>query len=152
MRGKRGISVWISYVMLTALVVALGFMVLTWSRSTTQETVDDIVARGEALTLCEISGVDIRSICQDTQTLNMEVTNTNDVRVVGLWARMYDIYDSPQVSARNLTIEPQETKSIKLIKQGIISEAEIMPVVRKGNTLINCQSRTVTFEPVPVCS
>jgi hypothetical protein len=150
--NKRGISVWISYVMLTALVVVLGFMVLVWSRSTTQETVDDIVARGDALTACQSSGVDVRNLCQDTQTLNMDVTNTNDVKVVGLWARMYDIYDEPQASSRNLTIGPQETKPIRVIKQGIISQVEVMPVVKKGNTLIRCQSRTVTFEPVPVCS
>jgi hypothetical protein len=152
MGNKRGISVWISYVMLTALVVVLGFMVLVWSRSTTQETVDDIVARGDALTLCGVSGVDVIRICQDTQTLNMDVTNTNDVKVIGLWARMYDMYGEPQASSRNLSIGPQETKSIQIIKQGIISQVGIMPVVKKGNTLIKCQSRTVTIEPVPVCS
>jgi len=51
MKGKKGVSVWVSYVMLTAVVVSIGVVVLNWSRSTTEETVEDIVERGDALTI-----------------------------------------------------------------------------------------------------
>ena len=148
---KRGVSVWISYVLLTALVVSLGFLVLSFSRDSTQVTVDDIVERGEALRLCGVSGVDVRDLCQTTLVLGMNVTNTNDVRVVGLWARMFDIYGDPLVSSRNVTIEPQETLELNVLKQGVVGKVEIIPVVKGDGKLIKCQSRAVVFEPVSVC-
>ena len=149
--NKRGVSVWISYVLLTALVVSLGFLVLSFSRDSTQVTVDDIVERGEALRLCGVSGVDVRDLCQTTLVLGMNVTNTNDVRVVGLWARMFDIYGDPLVSSRNVTIEPQETLELNVLKQGVVGKVEIIPVVKGDGKLIKCQSRAVVFEPVSVC-
>jgi len=149
--NKRGVSVWISYVLLTALVVALGFLVMTFSRDSTQETVDDIVQRGDALRLCGVSGVDVRDLCQSTLGLSMNVTNTNDVKVVGVWARMFDIYGDPQVSSRNVTILPQKTLELSMLKQGVVAKVEIIPMIEKGDKLIRCQSRAVVFEPVPIC-
>ena len=149
--SKKGVAEWISYVMLTALAVSLGALVLHWSRSTTEETVDDIVARGDALTLCEASGIDVSGLCQNTQTLNMEVTNTKDVKIESIQARMFDIYKRPQTASRNITILPQQTKSLQILKDGILKKAEIMPVVKKDSKRIVCQSRALSFDDVPVC-
>ena len=137
--------------MLTAMVVAIGFFVLNWSRGFTEDTVEDIVERGDALTTCQNSGIDIKNLCQNTQTLNMDVTNTNDIKIEGLQFRMFDIYDRPQTSSRNVTIDPQKTKSVKVIKQGIIKDADIFPIVKKGDQRIICTSRTVEFENIVVC-
>lgn len=150
--NKRGVSVWVSYVMLTAMVVSIGFLVLNWSRSFTEDTVEDIVERGDALTTCQASGVDIKNLCQNTQTLNMDVTNTNDIKIEGLQFRMFDIYNRPQTSSRNVTINPQKTKFVNVIKQGIIKDVDIFPIVRKGGKRILCTSRTVEFDNIPVCS
>ncbi|MAG16136.1 hypothetical protein CMO88_03680 [Candidatus Woesearchaeota archaeon] len=153
MDNKRGVSVWISYVMLTALVVSIGFFVLKWSRDTTEDTVQDIVERGDALTLCGATNIDIKDLCQNTQTLNMDVTNTNDIKVEGLWVRMFDIYDRPQTSSRNTTILPQKTKNdLKIIKQGIIKDAVIMPLIYKDGKKVICESRKTTFENIVICS
>jgi hypothetical protein len=152
MKNKKGISVWVSYVMLTAVVVSIGILVLTWTRSTTEETVNDIVERGDALTTCAATGIGVNNLCQNTQTLNMDITNTNDIKLEGLWIRMFDIYGLPQTSSRNVTIAPQKTKNVQLIKQGIIKEADIMPVVKKGKQRILCESRKLNFGTIPVCS
>ncbi len=149
--GKRGMSVWVSYVLLTALVVSLGAIVLNWSKGTTQQTVDDIVERGDALTTCASAGIDVLNLCQNTQSLNMNVTNTNDVKLEGLWASMFDIYNMPQSSSVNITIQPQKTKEVDLLKQGIIKKVEFSPIVSKGGKKIKCLSRKVSFESVPVC-
>jgi len=152
MKGKKGVSVWVSYVMLTAVVVSIGVVLLNWSRSTTEETVEDIVERGDALTICAATAVDINNLCQNTQTLNMDVTNTNDIKLEGLWIRMFDIYNRPQTSSRNVTIGPQKTKEVKVIKQGIIKDADIIPIVKKDGKTILCESRKVNFENIKVCS
>ncbi|MBS3133396.1 hypothetical protein J4470_04740 [Candidatus Woesearchaeota archaeon] len=152
LKSKKGVSVWVSYVMLTAVVVSIGFFVMSWTRETTEETVQDIVERGNALTTCSSSGVDINNLCQNTQTLNMDVTNSNDIKVEGLWLRMFDIYNRPQTSSRNVTIAPQATKAVSIIKQGIIKDAEIMPIVKSGDKRIICESRKARFEGIAVCS
>ncbi len=149
--GKRGVSVWVSYVLLTALVVSLGVVVLNWSRSTTQETVDDLVERGDALTTCASAGIDVLNLCQNTQSLNMNVTNSNEVKLEGLWASMFDIYNMPQTSSVNITIQPQKTREVDLLKQGIVKRVEFSPVVSKGGKKIKCLSRKVSFDSVPVC-
>ena len=149
--NKRGVSVWVSYVMLTAMVVSIGFLVLNWSRSFTEDTVEDIVERGDALTTCQASGVDIRNLCQNTQTLNMDVTNTNDIKIIGLWVRMFDIYDRPQISSRNITISPQKTKNVKIIKQGILKDIDVLPIVEKNNKRILCESKKLDFDNVAIC-
>ena len=152
LKSKKGISVWVSYVVLIALVVSIGFFVLRWSRGLTEETVEDIVERGDALTTCQLAGVDINNLCQNTQTLNMDVTNSNDIKVIGLWIRMFDIYNKPQTTSRNFTLSPQKTKSVVVIKQGLIKDAAIMPIVKKGGKRIICESRKIAFEDIIVCS
>jgi len=149
--NKRGVSVWISYVMLTALVVSIGFFVLRFTRDTAEDTVEDIVERGDALTTCQNTGINVDNLCQNTQTLNMDVTNTNDIKIKGLWVRMFDIYNKPQISSRNVTISPQKTKNVKIIKQGIIKDVDILPIVEKDGTRILCDSRKLEFDDVVVC-
>lgn len=151
MKGKKAVSVWVSYVLLTALVVSLGTIVLQWSRETTQETVDDIVEKGDSLTACAAAGMDIKDLCQNTQSLNMNVTNTNEVKLEGLWASMFDIYNMPQTSAINITIQPQKTKGVDILKQGIVKRVEFSPFVSKGGKRIKCLSRKVSFDSIPVC-
>ena len=151
MKGKKAISVWVSYVLLTALVVSLSFFVLRWSQGLTEDTVEDIVARGDALVICGKTGIDISNLCQNTQTLNMNVTNSNDVKVISVQARMFDIYNMPQTFSRNATIEPHKTKEVSILKQGIIKKAEIIPVVKNDKVNIICLSRKVDFEDIPVC-
>ena len=151
-RNKKGISVWISYVILIALVVSIGFFMLRWTRGHTEDTVQDIVERGDALTTCNLAGIDVKNLCQNTQTLNMDVTNTNDIRLEGLWVRMFDIYNRPQISSRNTTIKPQKTKAVKVLKQGIIKQADIIPIVKKDGKRILCESRKLQFSDIKICS
>jgi hypothetical protein len=148
---KRGVSVWISYVMLTAMVVSLGILVLRFSRDNTEQTVEDLVERGDALTECEQTGIHIREACQDAQTLNMNVTNVNNRRVDELLVRTFDIYRNPGSGGLNVTILPQETKEVSVIKQGISTRAEVIPVVRKSGSRIICQSRSVALEEISIC-
>jgi len=150
--NKKGISVWISYVMLTALVVSLGFIVFGWTTRTTEDTVEVIVERGDTLIACGLAGLDVRNLCQNTQTLNMDVTNTNDVKLLGVWVRMFNIYDRPQVSSRNTTINPQKTKSIQVIKQGIIKEVNIIPMIEVDDKRVLCESRKLDFSTIDICS
>ena len=149
--GRKGVSVWISWVLLVALSVMIGTLVLQWSKSHTVKTVEDITEKGEILTLCQETGIAVNSYCQNTQTLNINVTNNNNRKVDSLMVRAFDIYSNPDGGARNISLEPEKTKAVVVVKQGVLKRAEVMPVIMVGKKTVVCQSRKVTLETIEFC-
>ena len=149
--NKRGVATWVSYVLLTLLVVSLGAIVLNWTKSTTTQTVEDIVARGEALTFCQETGFVVLEHCQDTQTLNINVTNNNNRKVDALIVRGFDIYNNPQGGQKNISLDPEKTKNVVVVKQGVFIRAEVMPIIVVGRKRVVCQSRKVAIEDIAFC-
>ncbi len=150
-QGKKGIAVWISWVLLVAFSVLIGSVVLNFTRSHTTATVDDLTEKGEVLMLCQETGLAVNSYCQKTQTLNMNVTNNNNRKIEALVVRGFDIYNNPQGGERNISLEPDKTKSISVVKQGVLKRAEVMPLIIVGKKRVVCQSRKITLEPVEFC-
>ncbi len=148
---KKGVSVWISWVLLIALSVILGTFVLQWSKSHTIETVEDLTEKGEILTLCQETGVAINSYCQNTQTLNINVTNNNNRKVDSLLVRGFDIYNNPDGGERNISLEPEKTKTVVIVKQGVLKQAEVMPVILISKKKVVCQSRKVLLDKIEFC-
>ncbi|MBI2580277.1 hypothetical protein HYV85_00535 [Candidatus Woesearchaeota archaeon] len=148
---KHAISVWISWVLLVALSVMIGSMVLQWSKGQATKTVEDITEKGEILTLCQETGVAINSYCQNTQTLNINVTNNNNRKVDSLLVRGFDIYGNPDGGSRNISLEPEKTKAVVIVKQGVLKRAEVMPVIISGKKSVVCQSRKVALEDIGFC-
>lgn len=150
-KGKRGVSVWISWVLLIAFTVMVGTLVLQWSKSHATETVEDITEKGEVLTLCEETGLSVTAYCQDTQTLNINVTNNNNRKIDAVLVRGFDIYDSPQGGQKNISLVPEKSKAVAVVKQGVLKRAEVMPVIIVGRKRVVCQSRKVTVENIKFC-
>ena len=149
--GKKGVSVWISWVLLTAFVVFIGTFVLQWSKSHTTKTVEDLTEKGEILTLCQETSISVAGYCQKPQTLNINVTNNNNRKVDGLKVRAFDIYNAPQGGEKNVSIAPQKTLSIEVVKQGVLKHAEVMPIIVVGKKRAVCQSRKITVESIDFC-
>ena len=149
--NKKGIEVWLSWVLLVAFSVFIGTLVLQWSRSHTTRTVEDLTQKGEILTICQETGVAVNSYCQKTQTLNINVTNNNNRKVDALLVRGFDIYGNPQNGERNISLQPDNSKSIQIVKQGVLKKAEVMPIIMVGKKRVVCISRKITLEPVDFC-
>ena len=150
-RGKKGVSVWVSYVLLMMLAVILGTFYFNWMKGYTLETVDDIAGRSDYITICEGTGIWVKNICQNTQTLNMNITNSKDLKIDEIMVRTISVYNDPQATTRNLTLRPAKTESIDVLKQDITKQAEIMPVIYKGKKRIICSSRKITINDIPFC-
>lgn len=151
MKTKKGVSAWLSWVLLVALAVIVGTFVLQWSRSNTTKTVEDLTEKGEILTFCQETGIAVKDYCQNTQTLNINVTNNNNRKVDALMLRGFDIYSNPQGGQKNISLDPEKALSVVIVKQGVLERAEIMPVIIVGNKRAICQSRKVTIESIPFC-
>ena len=150
-RGKRGVSEWISWVLLTGLTVMIGVFVLQWSKGNTTQTVEDITEKGEVLTLCQETGLSITGYCQDTQTLNINVTNNNNRKIDAVVVRGFDIYNNPQAGDKNISLVPEKSKSVVIVKQGVLKRAEVMPAIIVGKKRVVCLSRKITLEPIEFC-
>ncbi len=149
--GKKAVSVWISWVLLTAFVVLIGTMVLQWTKSHTAETVEDITEKGEVLNLCGETGLSVTGYCQDAQTLNINVTNNNNRKIEAVIVRGFDVYNNPQGGQKNISLVPEKSKAVAVVKQGVLKRAEVMPVIAVGGKRVVCQSRKITLESIEFC-
>ncbi len=137
--------------MLVSLGVILGFFVLNWARGMTEERGVELTERADYSALCSSIGARIDSVCQNTQTLNMNITNNNNLDIDSIMVGMIDIYGSPQLRELNTTIKPGEKKEIKVVKQGIIQKMDFSPATFSRNKRIVCQNKRVSIESVPIC-
>ncbi|MBI3051860.1 hypothetical protein HYY74_05380 [Candidatus Woesearchaeota archaeon] len=149
--GKKGVAVWLSWVLAVGLAVVLGMFVLNWSRGLVTTQKEDLVERADLAELCRDIAFRIDDSCQNTQTLNMNITNNNNLKIDSFIVRIIDIYGLPQLRDANVTLKPGDAKQIKVVKQGIIKHVEIIPAVFSGDKRLACQSRKVTSETVRIC-
>ncbi|MCP3681919.1 MAG: hypothetical protein GY861_04440 [bacterium] len=151
MRNKRGVSQWISWVLLMGLAIALGTGFYYWMQNYTEETTQDTILRADYAILCEDAGISITDVCQNPQTLNMNLTNSNNLKVKGFVFRLFDIYNMPQTVEKNETIDPQETKNVVIVKQGVTKQMELIPVIYSGKNRLICTNRKTTMTDIAFC-
>lgn len=151
-KSKKAASVWISWVLVVSLVVILGTFFFQWSRGFTTDSVEDATNRGDNIVLCENVAFRIDNVCQNTQTLNINITNSDRLSIDGLIFRMFDIYDNPfSVIINTSSIDPEESQSIDVIKQGVVSSIDVIPLTKQKRKFIVCQASAVSTQDLPFC-
>jgi hypothetical protein len=140
-RGKKGIEAWVSWVLLIGFGILVGVLVMRWMTSYAHSTMEELIERDSQVALCDSSSVSIKAICQNTQVLNINVSNNGNLRIDELLFRLVDIYDMPQTAYKNQTINTEKTIPVSVVKQGVIKHAEIIPVVQEGRHRYVCQNR-----------
>lgn len=149
--NKGGVAEWLSWVLLVALAVIIGTFVLQWTRGHTTETVEDLTEKGEILAFCQETGLAVLGYCQDTQTLNINVTNNNNRKVDAVIVRGFDIYNQPQGGQKNISLDPEKARNVVVVKQGVLTRAEVIPIIVVGKKRVVCQSRKVAIEGIAFC-
>ena len=149
-RSKKAITPWISWVILVAFTIVLGGFVSIWMKERVIETVDNVKIRIFHSDDCERVGIDIREVVlKNTQTLNMKVINTYDVRVDQLAFTLYTTKSGiANSSTVNITIKPNENKTVELGTNQSIAILKITPVYfkLKGETdmiRVVCNEKTI---------
>lgn len=147
---KRGIAPYMSWVLLMGLIIILSLFMFSWI-TTQVDTSISYIEKGSDNSLCEKLSLSINDACQNTQTLNMNVTNVNTLEIDQLRFRFFDLYDNPEFRTLNITIRPRDIESIKVLKQGTLKQAEIIPVIIKDKKIIVCNDKIVTLENINIC-
>ncbi len=151
MIGKKGVSIWLSWVLLTAFMTALGLFMYEWMSDYTGQQTDEMQTRTDYQIICEDIGISIDNVCQNTQTLYTNISNRHNVRIDQIVIRIYDIYDNPQTKTRNVTIDPEETLQLSILKQGITRHVEFVPAVLGEDGRVLCENAKVVSEDVQFC-
>jgi len=147
---KRGVTVYISWVLVLLLVVILSAILYNWYIKRVQsssETLKEITDKE----LCNSVGVNIESLCQNTQSLNINITNTRDITINQVVFGFSDIYNDPETKKKNITIESGETARIEILKQGTLGQVEITPVIFIDNKDYYCKNSKVYKNNIKQC-
>jgi len=150
--GKKGISIWISWVLIIAFMAILAVFMFSWTTSFADTHTGRLKEVYNTVD-CNFVTVSIDSICQNTQTLNMNITNRKNIDVDKLIYRIYDIYGNPEAKEVDVFIRhgKANTEKVTVIKQGVTSVIEVIPVIIKDENKIICEDREIKANNIRFC-
>ncbi|MBD3203261.1 hypothetical protein GF327_03135 [Candidatus Woesearchaeota archaeon] len=151
MKNKKGVSVYVSWIIVIAIVVSLSFIMYQWTLDRVKSKNQELNTRSD-LALCEQVAVNIDGICQNPQILNINITNTKNIKIDRLVFRLVDIYGNSQNREEEVNIYPGEKEiNSAVLKQGTLSSARIIPVIIQDQTYILCQSASIEKQNIDQC-
>ena len=150
--GKKGISIWISWVLIIAFMAILAIFMFSWTSNFADSHTDRLKEVYNSVD-CNFVTISIDTICQNTQTLNMNITNRKNIDIDKLIFRIYDIYGNPEAKEVDVFIRhgKANTEKVKVIKQGVTSIVELIPVVIKDNNKIICEDLEIKAKNIRFC-
>jgi hypothetical protein len=148
--GKKGVSLYLSWVLLIVLAVTLSVFVYKWVSGLAKETTSDLIRQYDGEDCSKVS-LRIEKSCQDTQALYINITNNNDLGIDAVLVRLFDIYKQPSVVERNISVDPGRTEQVSVIKQHSVRQVEVIPVRHVDDFVIVCTKRVAKAD-VSVCT
>lgn len=156
--NKRGVSLWIEFVLLMGFAVALSIFLNDWMRDYTTNTAETIVERHYNTELCDGIAVSIDAACQANSTpinLYINVTNRGNLRITKQIVRIYDNITTLanwEVIENTQLIRPGRMKRISNISSlDYIGYIESVPVTEKGDLEIVCSEKKAFINSVKNC-
>lgn len=147
--NKRGLAPYISWILIMSFVVSLSVFMYSWIGDNVETSTSQIIDRNEE-TLCSDVGFSVVSACQNSKTLNMNVTNIDLLTIKEFKIRLFDLYDNVESKTILLTIRPSDTEYVKILKQGTQKQVEIIPVIKSKNDVL-CIESMVTLQNIEIC-
>jgi FlaG/FlaF family flagellin (archaellin) len=149
--NKKAISIWISWILMVALMISVGAFMYSWITKTT-ETATESFKYVYDRTECNNIAVLIEA-CNQSQTLYINVSNKMLLAVDGLVFRVhYFGYDS-NTSNQTVKINPGEKKdySVEIDDSKTLTGLEVIPIVQTEDFRIICRSRMASIANISSC-
>jgi len=153
LKKKRGVSPYLSWILLMAFVVAISAFMYSFMTDYTKDTTTDIKKQVYDTDECRSLSLNIKTACISSQTLNITLQNTGYIRIEGIDYRLYDANNIPLHTNRtNSSMNPNRIKPYS-INLGVsdVGLVEVIPVIRKDNIEIICSEKKAQKE-VLACS
>jgi len=146
-KGKKGVSMWLSWVLLMVFVVILSVVIFDWMKGYTESSSSEMTKRVFNAEKCSFISISVSEIVEkNPQTLNIKVTNRNNLRINQIIFRLYSTDNKVYVDDLNITLLPNQTKTVELQKNGTIEAMDLIPVRFEQEYTIVCRDRMVRIK------
>lgn len=149
--SKKGDSTWISWILIISFSVGLGVFMYKWMTGFTTSTTNQMMSRMEESD-CTMIGVSVLDSCQTVEELRLTLINKKGLNVDQFIINYVDIYDNPGVKAVNFSLRVNKREELRVLKQGIVKQFEIIPRAFVKDKIISCSDNTVIVEKIRHCT
>ncbi len=149
-KNKKGVSLYISWILLMLLIISLSALMYNWYNQRAKRSAD-VLKEQSTEDVCDKVGILIKYLCQNTQTLNINISNKGDIKVNQLVFGLINIYKDPETKKVNITIYPGETEHLEIIKQGTLYQVDVTPVVVVDGITNVCSNSKVFKNNIAQC-
>ncbi len=148
-KSKKAISIWLSWILLTAFMVVLSVVVYEWYINYTKESIVSMKQTVYNTDECTSISVCLK-VLNTTQDLNINVTNNGYIKVDRLFIRVYNSTDFKQFEY-NTTLKPDRTRNYifnstngNYTAMTNADYVEVVPIIVKDDLTVICSSRQVS--------
>lgn len=153
LKSKRGISEWISFVLLIGFIVVISAFMADWMTGFAKSSSQNIQQRTYDTSICESIAIseDACSFSSQPQTLYINITNRQDLNIDALIFRLYQGADF-EIQEMNLTnpIKPtkpwEKSRTLQVNASNItnVDTVEAIPEHFKDNYIVVCTKKVAT--------
>ncbi|MFH1637608.1 MAG: hypothetical protein ABIB71_04255 [Candidatus Woesearchaeota archaeon] len=150
-KGKKGISQIIAFVLLLSFAVGLGTVVIMWYTSTTETQTETLITPAEGRIECDEVMINLKL---NYNHCNITVYNFGVTTIYGLmFTPPIQEWDKDQdgkkelVPIADIIIKPRESRNVTVNAQITGTEIEINPAIKVGDKITTCtNSRKFSLE------
>ena len=146
---KRAQNQYLSWILIFGMVVALSFLLYNWSIEQATERTEELETRTDPL-VCSELGISIDGSCQDFKSIKLNITNSNNVEVIGFILRTVGLYpeDDDYLQSKVIydKIKSDNTKKFTILKKGSVSQITVVPIAKRNKKNIYCEEKAVIKE------
>ena len=148
-RGKRGAVVWLSWLIVIAVVISISSMVFIWSQDFTMENMNQTKQRYYSEEMCDMISIKIGDVYyKNPKTLNILATNSYNLRVEKL---IFEFFAKDTLVGDSIVLEkiirPGHNKSIQVpVPSSDVDKIQVVPATSKGGHKIICDDKRVSVK------
>jgi len=154
-KDKKALSMWISWILLTGLVIIIAASVMIWSKNFASDNAASTERQFYNTDLCSSISIKIDEIYyKNPQTLYITTTNSYNLRIEKIIFEYYRETDRLGVSyTKDIVIKPGMSKSFEIPADSRVgiedvkpTHVEAVPVAVKEDNDIICQDKRIRVE------
>jgi hypothetical protein len=151
-KSKKGVSAWISWVLLVAFMVSLSAFMYTFLSGFTKDSIEDVKEKVIDSKVCDSVGVSVSACLKNSNLITVTIKNVNYITVDKVSIDMFDVFDRPQQKTKEFKLVSGNLKKFDILKDGIIKEIHVVPAIYKDGKAIYCSNKEVGVYDISSCS
>jgi hypothetical protein len=149
MRSKKAQSQYISWIIIFGMVVGLSFLLYNWTIERAKQAQENLEKTTDPL-VCSAIGITIDSACQSFRTVELNITNVNEMQISGFLLRNVGLYpdEADYVYSKmvNAELDTGDSFTLSVLKKSTLSQVQIIPFVKKNSKNVYCEDKAIVKE------